>query len=132
MKFKYYVLNYDANARKVINFNIFDNILVQEHTEKAVKKYLNNPKKYKYEKHVMWDQPTEYIYGFKGLCEEIRSIIIWKEWSRREYEISVGDAFETDCNKLEKWDCYKQAEPNIEMITREVIYQYKAEMKKKK
>ena len=42
---------------------------------------------------------------------------MWQEWSRCEYEISVGDAFEEDVNKLEKWDCYKQAEPNMEVIT---------------
>lgn len=132
MKFKYYVLNYDFNERRVINFNIFDNVLVQEHTEKAVKKYLRSPKNYKYEKYEIWDEKQpNYVYGFDGLCEEIRFIISWQERSRRQYEISVGDAFETDCNKLEKWDCYKQAIPNIEMITREVIYQYKAEMKKK-
>ena len=31
--------------------------------------------------------------------------------------------------KLEKWDCYKQCEPNIEMITRECIWQYKQQLK---
>ena len=46
-----------------------------------------------------------------------------------EYEISVGDAFEKDCNKLEKWDCYAQAKPNIPMIARECIYQYKEQRK---
>lgn len=40
MQFEYYVLNYDTNKKKVENFNIFRNCLVQEHTEKAVRKYL--------------------------------------------------------------------------------------------
>ena len=31
--------------------------------------------------------------------------------------------------KLEKWDCYKQCEQNIEMITRECIWQYKQQLK---
>ena len=48
MQFEYYVLNYDCNKKKVENFNIFRNCLVQEHTEKAVRKYLRNPKNYKY------------------------------------------------------------------------------------
>ena len=46
-----------------------------------------------------------------------------------EYEISVGDIFEKDCNKLEKWDCYMQTKPNIPMIARECIYQYKQQRK---
>ena len=48
MQFEYYVLNYDTNKKKVENFNIFRNCLVQEHTEKAVRKYLRSPKNYKY------------------------------------------------------------------------------------
>ena len=38
-----------AIEKKVINYNIFNNIRVQEWTEKAVKKYLRAPKKLKYE-----------------------------------------------------------------------------------
>ena len=48
-----------------------------------------------------------------------------------EYEISVGGVFEKDCNKLEKWDCYGQAKPNMKIITREVIRQYKEQKKEK-
>ena len=44
LQFEYYVLNYDTNKKKVENFNIFRNCLVQEHTEKAVRKYLRKPK----------------------------------------------------------------------------------------
>ena len=143
MQFEYYVLNYDCNKKCVEHFNVFRNINVQERTEKEIKKYLRNPKKYKRESY-----HKETLYGFKALCEEIRSIIMWQEWSRREYEISVSDAFVLEVEdiynsidsfrsledlkeelekqvkrnpKLEKWDCYKQCEPNIEMITRECI-----------
>ena len=45
--------------------------------------------------------------------------------------MSVGDAFEKDCKKLEKWDCYGQAKPNMKMIAREVIWQYKQQKKTK-
>ena len=48
MQFEYYVLNYDTNKKKVINYNIFNNISVQEWTEKEVRKYLRAPKKYKH------------------------------------------------------------------------------------
>lgn len=126
MRFKFYVLNYDCNKKKVINYNIFNNILVQESTEKAIKKYLRSPKNFSY---TSYNKDEKVIYGFDALVKEIDRIIKWQEWSRREYEISVGDAFATDCSKLEKWDCYKQSKPNIEMITREVIYQYKQQLK---
>ena len=134
MQFEFYVLNYDFNKNKVINYNIFNNILVQERTEKAVKKYLRSPKKFKYiiqYENKFLEREEIAIYGFDALVKEIDSIIRWQEWGRREYEISVGDAFETDYNKLEKIDCYQQARPNMEMITREVIYQYKQQLKGK-
>lgn len=127
MQFEYYVLNYDHNKQKVEPFNIFRNIHVQEYTEKTIRKYVRNPKKFTYKS---FDGKEE-IYGFDALVKEIDSIVRWQEWSRREYEVLVGDAFETDCEKLEKWDCYGQAKPNMKMITYEVIRQYKEQKKKK-
>ena len=132
MQFEYYVLNYDTNKKKVENFNIFRNCLVQEHTEKAVRKYLRNPKNYKYvvqHKNDFLGREEIVIYGFDALVKEIDSIIKWREWSKREYEISVGDAFETDINKLEKWDTYSQAHANAEIIAYTVIRQYKEQLK---
>lgn len=127
MQFEYYVLNCNPNTKNIEPFNIFRNCYVQEYTEKAIKKYLRSPKNYKYEKY-----GEDTLYGFEGLCKEIERIIQWQEWSRCEYEISVGDAFEKDCNKLEKWDCYGQCVANIPMITREVIWQYKQQLKGEK
>ena len=121
MQFEYYVLNYDCNAKKIVPFNIFRNILVQEWAEKAVRKYLRSPKNFTYKSF----DGKEILHGFDALVREIDGIIKWQEWSRREYEVSVGDLFETDCNKLEKWDCYRQAHMNIETISREIIRQYK-------
>lgn len=127
MQFEYYVLNYDCNKKKVIPFNIFRNINVQEYTEREVRKYLRSPKNYTYKSF----NEKEEIYGLDALVKEIDHIIKWQEWGRREYEVSVGDAFETDCEKLEKWDCYGQAAPNMKMITHEVIRQYKEQKKAK-
>lgn len=132
IQFEYYVLNYDINKNKVENFNIFRNCLVQEHTEKAVRKYLRSPKNYKYvvqHKNDFLGREEIVVYGFEALVKEIDSIIKWREWSKREYEISVGDAFETDINKLEKWDTYSQAHPNAEIIAYTVIRQYKEQLK---
>lgn len=66
------------------------------------------------------------------MVEEIDRTIAWQERGRREYECSVGDAFETDYEKLEKWDCYGQAKPNMKMITYEVIRQYKEHKKEER
>ena len=127
MQFEYYVLNCNPNTKKIEPFNIFRNCYVQEYTEKAIKKYLRSPKNYKYERY-----GEDILYGFEGLCQDIERIIQWQEWSRCEYEIFVGDIFEKDCNKLEKWDCYGQCVANIPMITREVIWQYKQQLKGEK
>lgn len=132
MQFEYYVLNYDFNGHKVEMFNIFRNIHLQEETEKEVRKYLRSPKKYCCIKRGLEVGEHIYFYGFEGLCETIQSLIMWQEWARREYEISVGDAFEDDLSKFEKWDCYYQCVPNIPMITREVIWQYKQQLKERK
>lgn len=157
MQFEFYVLNYDWNKKKVINYNVFNNILVQERTEKAVKKYLRNPKKFKYES---FYKDVEPIYGFDALCKEIEGIIRHEEWARCEYEIAVGSHFITEIydvlreigrgniavenlydelkkinsrnSKLEKVDCFGQTKPNIPMITREVIWQYKQHLRKGK
>ena len=132
MKFEYYVLNYDFNKKKVVNYNIFNNIRVQEWTEKEVRKYPRAPKKYK---HIVQygnkflGREEIAIYGFDALVEEIDRTIAWQERGRREYEVSVGDAFETDINNYEKWDTYSQAKPNMVIIAHEVIRQYKEQKK---
>ena len=133
MQFEYYVLNYDCNKKKVENFNIFRNCLVQEHAEKAVRKYLRSPKNYKYvfqHKNDFLGREEIAVYGFDAFVKEIDSIIAWQERGRREYECSVGDAFETDINNYEKWDTYSQAKPNMVIIAHEVIRQYKKQLKK--
>lgn len=157
MRFEFYVLNYNFNKQKVEMFNIFNNIHVQEYTEKAIKKYLRSPKNFKY---TPFGSDKKTIYGFDALVKELDSIIRHEEWSRCEYEIAVGDHFITEvkdvvkdidqgkikkeniCNELnkiskrnenlEKWDCYMQAKPNIKIITNEVIRQYKEQKKKEK
>ena len=126
MQFEYYVLNYDCNAKKIVPFNIFRNILVQEWAEKAVRKYLHSPKNFTYKSF----DGKEILHGFDALVKELDSIIRWQEWGRSEYEMSCGYKFETDCNKLQSTDCYEQCKSNMRMITREVIWQYKQQQKK--
>lgn len=126
IQFEYYVLNYNHNKQKVKPYNIFNNVYVQEITEKAVRKYLRNPKKFTYKSF----DGKEVIYGFNAFVKELDGIIQWQEWGRSEYEMSCGYKFETDCNKLQSTDCYEQCKPNMGMIAREVIWQYKQQKKK--
>ena len=125
LQFEYYVLNYNHNKQKIEPFNIFRNIHVQECTEREIRKYLRKPNKFTYKSF----NGKEEIYGFDAFVKELDGIIAWQEHWRCEYEISVGDAFEDDCEKLEKWDCFMQAHMNIEMIAHEVIRQYKQQKK---
>ena len=128
LQFEYYVLNYDHNKQKVKPFNMFRNILVQEWTEKAVRKYLRSPKNFTYKSF----DGKEILHGFDAFVKELDGIIKWQEWSRCGYEMGVCYKFETDCKNIAHMDCYEQAHMNIEMITREVIRQYKQQKKKAK
>ena len=108
-KFEYYAVCYDFNKKECEMFNVFRNSKVYEHTLREVKKHLRNKKK----------------YPFEAFVEEIREIIMWQEWSRVEYECSVGDPFPRDVDKFKKIDCYWQAEPNMRMIAEMVISRYR-------
>ena len=108
-KFEFYVINYNHNKKECEMFNIFNNINVYEQCLKLVKKHLRNKKK----------------FPFSDFKEEVRKTIMWQEWGRCEYEISVGYPFEEDANNLKKVDCYWQAEPNIEIICEMLISRYK-------
>lgn len=103
-RLKFYVLNYDFNRKKIINYNIFNNIRVKQSTIDLVKQYKSNK-----------------INSFDEFVEELKHIVQWQEWSRREYEISVSDAFTTDLDKYEKWDCYSQFEPNAEIVAHYIL-----------
>ena len=156
MQFEFYVLNHNFNRDKIELFNIFDNYYVQERTEKEIRKYLRSPKNYKYNS---FFKDENSVYGFDGLCKRFEQILRCEEWSRCEYEIAVGGIFITELSdiiraierkeiavediyeeiqkknklnsKLEKWDCFQQAQKNIPMIMRECIWQYKQQKKVK-
>ena len=97
-KLHFYVLNYDANKNKVVSYNIFDNVHVYEATLQLIDDYNDGG------------------CSFEEFVNELINIVRWQEWGRREYEISVGDAFETNLEKFEKWDCFEQFKPNAEMF----------------
>ena len=97
-KLQFFVLNYDFNKKQIVHYNIFNNIRVYESTLQLIEDYHNKK------------------YSFDEFVDKLLKIVQWQEWGRREYEISVGDAFETDLDKFEKWDCFEQFKPNAEMF----------------
>lgn len=149
-KFEFYALNYNSNSKQVEMFNIFNNATVYNRTLSAVKKYCRSPKNYSYTKFACHSKDDKKIYGFEGFCTEIESVIKSEEWARHEYEILAGnvltgshqisdenneknienklkklESLEKDIKALKKWDCYAQALPNIELIARDVVFQYR-------
>lgn len=99
---EWYVLNYNFNEKKLENFNIF-------RSNKFIKgvEYL-----------------LEYYTTFENFVKELDSELLYVFWSKREYEISVGDAFETDLNKYEKIDIYYQVKPNLRTLAKYIIDNY--------
>jgi len=109
--FEYWVLNYNFNTKSIEYYNIFDNISVLECTNDLCKQYKRKK------------------MTFDEFVEELRKTIAWQEWSRVEYEISVGAPFENDYEKLEKWDAYQQALPNIRLIAMYCLQKYYPRLK---
>ena len=111
--FEWYVLNENFNAGKIEPFNIFDNISLYEATVELCDKW--NTVNKKHEKDDM---------NWKDFVEELRKLIQWQEWGRREYEIMVAPLWGEDKNKWKKIDCYTQVEPNINKVAKYVYSEY--------
>lgn len=127
IKFEYYVMNDNFNKHHVEPFNIFSNHRVNTETVKAVKRYLRNPSKFSCKYYIQVDT----LCGFDAFVKELDIIIGCEEWARCEYEIMVNGLFsDDDC--AQKIDCYSQCKPNMAMIAREVIWQYKQQTKKER
>ena len=103
IKFEYYVMNYDINAKSVYMMNIFRNDYVYTETLKNVVRYLSG------------------AISYNEFKERVDRVIRHEMQSRRQYEISVSDAFDEDIANYKKYDCYYQVKPNIETICRYVI-----------
>lgn len=109
--FEWYVLNENPSTRKIEPFNIFDNIRLYEATVELCDK---------------WKESSDMNMTWEDFVEELRRLIQWQEWSRREYEIMVAPLWGEDKNEWRKIDCYTQAELNIDKVARYVISEYTA------
>lgn len=112
--FEWYVLNEDMNHRKIVMFNIFNNISLYEETVKLCEEY---------------DYTGD--MSFEEFTKELRRLIQWQEWARREYEIMVAPLWSEKQEDWRKIDCYQQAEPNIERVAEHVLKVYEENKSKK-
>ena len=91
---EYYVLNYDFNKKELYYFNIFNNIRFLETVEYALDNYIDK----------------------KDFKEKIDTGLKSVFWSRREYELFIGDAFEENLDMYKKIDAYSQIKPNLDIL----------------
>jgi len=93
---KWYVLNYDFNANKIINYNIFGNGFIEQLHKEVLKKRVTT---------------------FGELKEYIKKWAMYYYWSRSEFEIAVGGLCIKEVKELEKIDIYRQVEMNLNRIS---------------
>ena len=96
---EWYVLNYDWNAEKICSFNIFNNRGFSQYVDKLLDTFITMDK----------------------FVEDLKHELQYYFWSKREYEISVGDAFDTNFDNYEKIDVYQQVLPNIKALAKYII-----------
>lgn len=92
---EWYVLNYNFNSKKIEPINIFNYGNFLKDIKEIYKEYI---------------EKKEDIEFFEN---KINSELLYYFWSKREYEISVGDLFEKDLEKYEKIDVYYQVKMNF-------------------
>lgn len=97
---KYYAMYYDFNAREIRKTNVIH--------EDTLKRLQDMVKKGKIKDRLQFRQ-----------C--LRGEFMYRYWSKREWEISVGDLCEKDLNKYKKIDVYDQLEANLDVITDYII-----------
>lgn len=96
---EYNVLVYDWNSKKVENYNVMHILNLETIRKKILKREITN-------------------YGeFK---EYLRKEFMYRFWSKREYEILVGD-LNFDKDTFEKIDAYRPIEMNLDLIAKYVI-----------
>lgn len=88
------VLNYSWDDKKIVNYNIIRQDLIDKIVKKYRKKELKN---------------------IEELKQLIKGWAMYHYWSRYEYEILAGDFSEKP--DLEKIDVYRQIEMNLDRLT---------------
>lgn len=91
VKLEWYVLKWDSNQKKVVNYNILEWIL--EDLAKEVR--------------------SKHIYNKSILREYLKTQFMYCYWSKTECEFYVSDLHGDDYEKIDIW---RQIEPNLNQI----------------
>lgn len=89
---EWYVLRWDFNTKKVINYNILQ--WRKEDIANEVRR--------------------KSIYNKSVLREYLKTVFMYDYWSKAEYEFYISDLHGNDYKKIDIW---RQIEPNLDLIT---------------
>ena len=89
---EWYVLRWDFNAKKVVNYNILEGL-----AEDIAREVRNKS-----------------LYDKSILKEYLKTVFIYNYWSKTECEFFVSDLHSDEC--CEKIDMWRQIEPNLNNI----------------
>ena len=112
VKLEWNVLMWDTNNKKIINYNVLDNELIQILHKEIVKK--------------------KTITNHKQLKERIKRWCMYHYWSKCECEIGVGGMFAKYPDEYEKIDAWRQIEMNFDRMCEYIIRELKIDFKEKK
>lgn len=97
-KLQWYVLRWDFNLSKVINYNIFSDTGIQDRLYRELR--------------------LKHLYDKSGLKDYLKTEFLYYFWQRTECEFLICDMHKTD--KFEKIDMWRQIEPNLDLIIKYV------------
>ena len=92
------VLYFDFNAKELKPYNIITKNLLEGFKKK-----------------------TKSLTSTKDKKKILDDYFLYYYWSRREYELFIGDAFEEDISKYNKVDIYTQIQMNFDVIYKLVV-----------
>lgn len=107
VKLEWYVLMWNSNTKKVVNYNVLDNELIQILHKEIVKK--------------------KTITNYEQLKEKIKRWCMYYYWSKCECEISVGGMFAKYPDEYEKIDAWRQIEMNLDRMCEYIMRELRIE-----
>lgn len=96
---EWYVLNFSYAEGKVQKFNIFRSVRFKEGVDKLLHNFVTMDK----------------------FTEDLRNLLVYCFWCKREYEISAGDLHCQNLDKYIRVDVYDQIIPNLDILANYII-----------
>ena len=111
VKLEWNVLMWDSNNKKVRNYNVLGNELIERLHKEIVKK--------------------KTITNYQQLKENVKRWCMYYYWSKCEAEIHIGH-FPKTTEELEKVDAYRQIEMNLDRMCEYIIKECRIEFRRYK